>query len=192
MRHNMERYNAVAVFLHWTMAILILGQLAVGLTMENYPGSARALTYGLHKSFGLVILLLSITRLGWRLAHPVPHMPAHMPGWQKLAARLSHWAFYALMIAMPLSGWIMVSADARHPTVFFMLAEVPQFPLPAAYDTRATHERFEWLHYWLAIGTILLLALHVAAALKHHFLDRDTVLRRMLPLWLQRRGRLVL
>lgn len=189
---NSERYNAVAVFLHWTIALLIIGMIIVGLTMGDYPIKYKFLAYNLHKSFGITILVLSLFRLYWRLTHRVPPLPAPMPAWERLAAHASHYAFYFLIIAMPLSGWIMVSADAKFPTVFFTLFEVPQFPLPAAYDTHATHEQFEGLHYWLAMGTLGLLAIHIAAALRHHFVDHDSVLRRMLPLWLQRRGRAVL
>lgn len=192
MHVNAERYNKVAVLLHWTIAILIIGMITVGLTMGDYPVKYKFLAYNLHKSFGITILALSLFRLYWRLTHRVPPLPGDMPAWEKLGAHLSHWGFYALMIGMPLSGWIMVSADAKFPTVFFSLFEVPQFPLPAAYDTHATHERFETIHYWLAMGTLGLLALHVGAALKHHFINHDSVLRRMLPLWVQRRGRAVL
>lgn len=192
MHTNAERYNKVAVFLHWAIALLIIGMIAVGLTMGDYPIKYKFLAYNLHKSFGITILALSLFRLYWRLTHRAPALPPHMPAWEKLAAHVSHWGFYFLIIAMPLSGWIMVSADAKFPTVFFTLFELPQFPLPAAYDTTYTHDMFEWLHYWLAIGTLGLLVLHVGAALKHHFINRDTVLRRMLPLWLQRRGKVVL
>ncbi len=191
MHVNVERYNKVAVLLHWTIALLIIGMIVVGLTMGGYPIKYKFLAYNLHKSFGITILALSLFRLFWRFTHTPPALPA-MPTWEKLAAHASHLGFYVLMIGMPLSGWMMVSADAKFPTVFFSLFEVPQFPLPAAYDTRAAHDQLEWLHYWLAMGTLGLLALHVGAALKHHFINHDAVLRRMLPLWVQRRGKVVL
>lgn len=185
---TVSRYNSVAIFLHWTIALLILGMIVLGLTMEDFPIKYRFLAFNLHKSIGLTILMLSLFRLYWRLTHRPPALPEKMKAWERFAAHASHWAFYFLIIAMPLTGWITVSADAKFPTVFFTLFEVPQFPLPAAYDTHAVHEQFESLHYWLAMGTLALLVLHVGAALKHHFLDHDSVLRRMLPLWLQRRG----
>lgn len=189
---NTPRYSAVAVFLHWAIAFLIIGMLVLGLTMSGYPTKYKFLAYNLHKSFGITVLVLSLLRLVWRIIHRPPALPESMKPWEKNAAHLGHWGLYFLMIAMPLSGWIMVSADAKYPTVFFSLFQVPQFPLPAAYDTHATHERFEWLHYWLAIGAIALVSGHALAALKHHFINRDSVLRRMLPLWLQRRGTAVL
>jgi cytochrome b561 len=187
-----DRYDRVAVFLHWTIALLIIIMIAVGLTMGDYPIKYKFIAYNLHKSTGLTILALSLFRLYWRLSHKPPHLPEGMSGFEKFAAKSTHWMFYFLIIAMPLSGWIMVSADAKFPTVFFWLFQMPQFPLPAAYDTHATHEKFEWLHYWLAMGTLGLLALHVGAALKHHLINRDSVLRRMLPLRLQRKDTLVL
>lgn len=192
MTTNAERYTKVAVLLHWVMALLIIGMIAVGLTMGDYPIAYKFMAYNLHKSFGITILALSVFRLFWRFTHRAPALPAGMAAWEKLAAHASHMGFYVLMIGMPLSGWMMVSADAKFPTVFFSLFEVPQFPLPAAYDTRAAHDQLEGVHYWLAMGTLGLLALHVGAALKHHFINRDAVLRRMLPLWVQRRGRVVL
>lgn len=182
-----ERYSAVAIFLHWTIALLILGMIAVGLTMEDYPISIRFTAYNLHKSFGLTILALSLFRLYWRLSHTPPPYPESMKAWEKLAAKTTHWLFYFLIIAMPLSGWLFVSAFAKFPTVFFNLAEIPHLPVPKAYGPS-----LKALHYWLAMGTLGLLALHVGAALKHHFITRDSVLRRMLPLWLQRRGKAIL
>jgi len=192
MDTNAPRYNAVAVFLHWTIAILILGMIALGLTMEDFPISIRFLAINLHKSFGITILALSVFRLIWRLMHRPPTLPAEMPAWEKLAAQLSHWGFYFLMIAMPLSGWIFVSGYAKYPTVFFTLFEIPHLPMPEGVDGKAVGAQAKWLHYWLAMGTLGLVALHVAAALKHHFINHDSVLRRMLPMWLQRRGTAVL
>ena len=178
---NSEHYTRTAIALHWLMALLILSMIAVGLTMEDFPIRYKFLAYNLHKSFGLTVLALSLYRIYWRLSHRAPALPDATPRWQRVAAHATHIALYGLMIGMPLSGWIMVSADAKYPTVFFSLFQVPQFPLPAAYDTHATHEVFEGTHYWLAMGAIGLVALHIGAALKHHFINRDGVLHRMLP-----------
>lgn len=176
-----DHYTRTAMALHWLMALLILGMIAVGLTMANYPIQYKFIAYNLHKSFGLTVLALSIFRVYWRLWHRPPALPPATPRWQRMGAHATHITLYGLMVGMPLSGWIMVSADAKFPTVFFSLFQVPQFPLPAAYDTHATHETFEDAHYWLAMGAIALVALHVGAALKHHLINRDDVLRRMLP-----------
>lgn len=192
MHTNTERYNAVAIFLHWTLALLILLQIGVGLTMEDYPIRIRFTAVNLHKSIGLTVLGLSLFRLAWRLTHRVPPFPETMSRWEKRAAYMGHWAFYLLIIAMPLSGWIFVSGYAKYPTIFFGLGEIPHLPMPAGIDGKAVGAQAKWLHYWLAMGTLGLLVLHVGAALKHHFIEHDTVLRRMLPLWLQRRGTVVL
>jgi cytochrome b561 len=186
------RYTKTAIALHWTIGLLIIGMLILGLTMGGFPTKYKFIAYNLHKSFGLTVLVLSLFRVYWRLTHRAPPMPASMKRWEKCAAHAAHLGLYFLMIAMPLSGWILVSADAKYPTVFFSLFEVPQFPLAPAYDTHDTHELFETLHYWFAMGAIGLIAAHFAAAMKHHFISKDSVLRRMLPLWLQRRGTAVL
>ncbi len=187
MHTNAPRYDRVAVFLHWTIALLIIGMIAVGLTMEDYPISIRFLAINLHKSFGLTILALSLFRLYWRLRNPAPPLPEGMSSFEQFAAKASHWFFYFLIIAMPLSGWLFVSAYGKYPTVFFTLFEVPHLPV-----AKALGAPLKIAHYYLAMGTLGLLALHIAAALKHHFINHDTVLRRMLPLWVQRRGRVVL
>jgi cytochrome b561 len=148
--------------------------------------------YQLHKSIGLTVLALSLARLGWRLLNPPPPLPAAMPAWERIAAAATHWAFYALMIALPLSGWTYVSAGwSIHEnaalaveTRWFGLFTVPHlFGLDQASEaTRAsaaeTALRAHWLLAW---GALLLLALHVAAALKHQFVDRDGVMARMIP-----------
>ncbi len=182
-----HRYDPVAVTLHWLIAVLILVMLIVGFTMENYPMSLRFTAFNLHKATGIAILTLSVFRLIWRLLNPPPALPATMPFWEKAAAHLSHWALYAFIIAMPLTGWIMVSATPKYPIIFFWLGEAPFLPMPKAIDTHATHEWFEGAHYYLALGGIALILVHILAALKHHFIDRDIVLIRMLPRFLTRK-----
>lgn len=152
---------------------------------------ALAITgFQLHKSLGLTILALSLLRLLWRLTHRPPPMPATMPAWEVLAARGAHAAFYGLMIGLPLSGWLMVSAQwdggkpLNVPTLWFGIFEVPHlFGLNAMADEfRAVFaHNAEETHEWLAKGTAALLVLHVAAALKHHFINRDSVLIGMVP-----------
>lgn len=187
MHVNAERYNQVAMLLHWTMAILILGMIAVGLTMGDYSIQYKFLAYNLHKSFGITLLALSAFRLFWRFTHTPPALPAAMPPVEKRMAHAGHAALYFLMIAMPLSGWVFVSAYAKYPTVFFSLFEVPHLPV-----AKELGEPAKAAHYWLAMGAIALVSGHALAALKHHFINHDAVLRRMLPLWVQRRGRVVL
>ncbi len=160
---------------------------------EHGDVSARLFSaYQLHKSIGLTVLALSLVRLGWRLMNPPPPMPAHMPGWERFAAVATHWAFYALMIGLPLTGWLYVSAgwsihdEAPLPvaTHWFGLFQVPAlFGLNQA-DLGVREDAAEaalTAHAYLAYAALGLAALHVAAALKHQFFDRDEVLAHMVP-----------
>lgn len=190
------RYTAVAIVLHWAIAAAIIANLLLGWWMrgaiETAETQARAIAaFQLHKSLGLTILVLSLLRLAWRLFHPPPALPAAMPGWERFAAKAAHWAFYGLMVAIPLSGWLYVSTQWRGlaplnvPTLWFGLFEVPHlFGLSEmARELRQTFAGFAFdAHFYLAWGMAVLLVLHVAAALKHHFVNRDEVLANMLPL----------
>lgn len=197
MAASATRYNAVAIVLHWAIAIAIAGMIALGWWMhdalEEPATQAQAIAaYQLHKSIGLTILALSVFRLGWRLAHPVPALPETMAAWEKLVAKATHWAFYFIIILMPLTGWLYVSAgwsahDHRPlevPTLYFGLFQVPHlFGLSHLADqARASlSEALMFSHSKLAWGAIILAALHAGAALKHHFINRDDVLTRMVP-----------
>jgi cytochrome b561 len=192
-----QRYTAVAIVLHWAIAFAIILMIPLGFWMHIQAEDGVATdqlfrAFQLHKSIGLTVLALSLVRLGWRLANPPPPLPAHMPGWERFAARASHWAFYALIIGLPLSGWLYVSAGwSIHeneplpvPTRYFGLFTVPHlFNLQAASEgvREAAAEAAFTTHWLLAYTIIGLAALHVLAALKHHFFDRDEVLAHMVP-----------
>lgn len=180
-----SRYDPIAVTLHWVIALAILTMIPLGFFMEDLPGSIRFDGYVFHKSLGITVLALSIFRLIWRFLNPPPALPGGMKPSEKMLAQIMHWLLYFLIIAMPLSGWLMVSASRKYPTVFFWLGEIPFIPLPANIDGRKTAGMFGEYHEWLAYGAIFLVILHVAAALKHHFINRDNVLARMLPIWLR-------
>lgn len=180
------RYDPVAMTLHWVIALSIIIMIPLGLYMDDLPVNVKFDAYIFHKSLGITILGLSLLRLVWRLLNPPPELPAHMNALEKLAARVSHWLFYFLMIAMPLTGWLMVSASKKFPTVYFWVGEVPFLPLPEAYSGKDAAHLFNTYHEYLAYGALILLVLHVGAALKHHFIDRDTVLVRMLPRFISR------
>jgi cytochrome b561 len=187
-----SRYSTVAIVLHWTIALLIVGQLAGGLFMVRLPNEQAALKFQifqLHKSFGITILVLSLFRLGWRLTHRPPPLPAAMPAWERLAARGVHIAFYVLLIAVPLAGWAYVSvAPLNVPTVLFGLVPLPHLPFAVAGAEReALAESLAGLHEALAFTMAGLLVLHIAAALKHHFVNKDGVLAHMLPMAAKRR-----
>ncbi len=179
------RYTAVAIVLHWMIALGIIGMIGLGWYMGDIEDRAQQYALiQLHKSFGISILLLSVARLVWRLMNPPPAEPP-MPVWQATAARVTHIAFYVLIIAMPLTGWIMVSASPTGiPTRLFQSVPWPHLPgLPdmSADAKEAFHGPIEFIHSKLAWVAIVLLVIHVGAALKHQFLDRDNLLARMLP-----------
>ncbi|MBI1339194.1 cytochrome B [bacterium] len=181
-----RRYTAVAIALHWAIAFSIFGLIGVGWNMGDLPPGdpLRVTLYQMHKSFGIMVLVLSVGRIVWRLMNPPPPEPP-MPSWQKRAASAVHIAFYALIIIMPLTGWVLVSAAPQGtPTVLFGVAPWPHLPgLPdLPLETRRDlHGPLEFVHSKLAWVVIVLLGLHVAAALKHQFVDRDGLLSRMAP-----------
>ena len=172
-----EGYSATAIALHWVAAVLIVGNLAFGLTMVDLALSpAKLRYYAWHKWAGLTILLLSAARLLWRLAHAPPELPASMPTWQQRAANASHHVFYLLFFVAPLSGWLFSSA-AGFQTVYFGVIPLPDL-LP---KNTAVADILKLVHRFANYTLAALVVVHVAAALKHHLADRDVVLARMLP-----------
>jgi cytochrome b561 len=168
------RYTTTAVVLHWLLALLIIGSFVVGVTMSEMAFSPLQLKlFNWHKWAGVTILLLSAARLLWRLSHrPPPALPA--PAWQAHAAALAHGLLYALFFAVPLAGWAYSSA-AGFPVVLFGVLPLPDFVAKdrvLAEALRDLHGSLAWL-----LGAVVLL--HVAAALKHQFIDRDGLMRRM-------------
>ncbi len=179
-----DRYTTVAIMFHWLIAILIIGMLAMGLYMTGLPNApAKFKLFQLHKSIGITILALSLLRLAWRLAHRPPPLPLGMKRWERLAAHGTHWLFYFMMIAMPMTGWIMVSASTMHlPTVLYGVVTLPNLPLPGDPDQQKQIGHLsDTAHEWGAWTMIGLLCLHVGAALMHQFIRRDEVVRHMLP-----------
>jgi len=171
------RYTRTAIALHWLVTLLILTALPLGLTMTEMPLSPQKLKfYAWHKWLGVTVFGLVVLRLAWRAVHPPPPLPESVPAWQRSAAHALHWALYALMLVIPLAGWLMSSAKGFQ-TVYLGVLPIPDL-LP---KNEALGERLADVHAWLAYALIALLVVHVAAALKHHFIDRDDILRRMLP-----------
>ncbi|MBU6165208.1 MAG: cytochrome b [Alphaproteobacteria bacterium] len=171
----MSRYSKGAIILHWVMAVMIIGNLAGGFLHDFVPNDAgqRSLVMGLHKSFGLTIIGLTLVRLGWRIANPPPAFPHYFTGGERLLARAAHGAFYLAMLAIPLSGWVMADRNTR-PLPFFGLFEVPKFGVDKGIAD-AAHE----LHEILGWAMLALIALHLLGLLKHLLLDRDNLLVRM-------------
>ncbi len=170
------RYDGVAQALHWVVVVLIVTAFGVGLWMVDLPLLQRLRVVPLHKSIGVVIFFLVVVRLAWRWTHPAPALPYSMPAWERHAARVTHWLLYVLMIAVPLSGWLM-SGALGIATVPFGLARLPDL---IARD-RELGETLKIVHFALNKTLLALIAMHAAAALKHYFVDRDGVLERMLP-----------
>jgi cytochrome b561 len=170
------RYSGVAIALHWLLALMIVASFGVGVYMSDLGMSpTRLKLYNWHKWAGTTILALSALRLLWRLTHrPPPDLPA--PAWQQRAAHLTHGALYLLFFAVPLVGWAYSSA-AGFPIVWFGVLPLPDF-VP---KDKALAELLKPWHGWLAWSLAVLVVLHVAAALKHHVVDRDGLLQRMLP-----------
>lgn len=177
MNADTARYSGFAIALHWLMAVLIVGLIGVGVWMSDLKPSPQTIKiYTWHKWIGLTVLLLAVVRLIWRAYRRPPPVPASLPRWQARAAGATQGALYALLFAMPLTGWLQNSA-AGFPLTWFGLFKVPAL-------IERNRDAFEWwqdAHETLAWLLMALIALHVAAAIKHHLIDRDDVLRRMLP-----------
>lgn len=174
-------YTKVAIWLHWVIAVLIISQIIGGKVMLAMgPSSLKWEIFQLHKSFGFVILALSLIRLLWRLTHKAPPLPEGMKPFEKLGAKLSHWGFYILMIGTPMAGWVLVSSSVPQiATKIFKVIPVPD--VPGVTRSEALNARMSEVHEYMAYAIVGLLVLHVAAALKHHFIDKDDVLTRMVP-----------
>ena len=177
LRNASDSWGAPAKLFHWVTAALILAQIALGVMAASWRVSpAKLELFFWHKSNGMLILALVALRLLWRLANPPPELPSGMAAWERAAARLSHLLLYALMIAMPVTGWIVSSASNVPFRIFWLI------PLPAIVaPDEPTADLVAWVHGGLAALLALVLVAHIGAALRHHFVKRDTVLERMLP-----------
>lgn len=190
-----SRYTLTAAALHWATAVLLLSNLALGWWMSEAieREATRAVAvewFQVHKSIGLTVLALTVVRILWRLAHKPPPLTSRMRASQRFVAGATHLLFYVLLLALPLSGWLYASTQWRGdaplsvPTLYFGLFEVPHI---GALATATEAVREAWArnaltaHQWLAGSTVALFALHLGAALKHQFVDRDGLITRMLP-----------
>jgi cytochrome b561 len=177
LRNTETRWGGIAQFFHWLIALLIIAQGAIGLTMvELGMTPAKVKVFALHKSIGLTILALGLLRLAWRLGQRAPLDPP-MPHWQRNAAKLSHFFLYMLILALPLSGWLFNSA-ANFPLEWFGLVHVPSLTRGLDPVLKAWALRAHVVLFWILIGVVVV---HVASALWHHWVQRDDVLLRMLP-----------
>lgn len=177
MAEPRNRYSVVSLVLHWVIAVAVLAQVLLVTAHEATEGSISREFINLHKSVGLTILVLTLARIGWRLANPAIALPAEMPRWQRLLARATHVLFYVALVAMPLTGWLASSAGGRD-IVWFGLFDWPLLPVSGGRDAA---RGFMEIHGLVVKGLYVLIALHVLGALKHQFINRDNVLHRMIP-----------
>lgn len=170
-----DRYSTPAIALHWTIGLLILANIPLGLFADAAEDAFGASTMWIHKSLGLTVLLLSLARLAWRIGHAPPPLPRSTAGWRNATSRIAHALLYVLMILVPLTGWVRVSAS-RYPLQWFGLVDVPKFPAApgstAAHVASGAHDVSSWALTALAL-------LHIAAALHHQLILRDGLLRRI-------------
>ncbi|APH54500.1 Cytochrome b561 [Granulibacter bethesdensis] len=184
---TVQRYSRTAIFFHWVVAALILTNIGLALSADYWPESSLGQVFGVHKSIGITVLGLVLLRILWRLGHKPPAFPAHYPAWEKYAAHTVHGLLYLVMLTLPLSGWLHESAwkgDAPHPFYWFNTVHLPLIP---PVDTLETNLRlslravFGSVHLWAGYVLYGLLALHFGAVLKHHLIDKEAELQRMLP-----------
>lgn len=175
-----QHYGAIAIALHWGMAALLLVLLAMGAWMVRLPDvgfdTEKITLILVHKALGMVALAICALRLAWRLRSALPRLVDGLPEWQQVSARFVHLMFYALMFALPVTGWLMSSAGG-YPVTMFGLFELPDL---IRVDERLFRTLMD-VHRWLAWLLAFFLVLHAAAALRHHLQLRDDTLRRMLP-----------
>ena len=169
------RYNPISVAFHWLMAAIIVVTWSIAIVVSDMPLSpARITGYSWHKWLGVTVFFLVLLRLVWRATHPAPQLEIKMPAWQERAMQLTHFALYLLMIVIPLVGWLMSSAKG-YTVNYFGLFELPDL----LSKDKALGHQLKDLHEYLADVLVALVCLHVLAALKHQFIDRDGLLSRM-------------
>jgi cytochrome b561 len=170
-------YSRAAIAFHWIVAALVIGNLAFGFYTVDLPLSPQKLRlFSYHKWVGVTVLVLAAARLMWRLNHSPPALPASMRPWEKRAANATHALLYALFFAAPITGWLFSSA-AGFQTVYLGLLPIPDL----LGRNEGLADVLKVTHHWINYTMAAVIVLHVAAALKHHFVDRDDVLIRMLP-----------
>ena len=176
-RQPIRRYGAMAQGLHWVIAALIVTQFVLASMADDLPiGMHKLALLARHKSVGMTVLMLAVIRLAWRLFHKPPALPSAMKNYEVALAKITHVLFYVLLFAVPVTGWLMSSAKGYTVSWFNLFSWPNLIPKDeAAFKIlRSRHEMVATILFWVAI-------LHILAALKHHFVNKDDVLKRMLP-----------
>jgi cytochrome b561 len=185
--NHAARYTRVAMVLHWLIALLMIANIALGLSFARVSDDMVRPLIDLHKSIGITVLGLAILRLLWRATHRPPPLPSTYPRWEQTAAHLAHWALYALIFALPLTGWLHDSAwgdAATHPVFLYGMIYWPRIWFvmgPTSPMQDRLHDALGTVHIWFGYALYVVLALHVLGALKHQFWDREPEIQRMLP-----------
>ena len=175
-RNTTQAWGWLSKSLHWLIVLLIITQWLIAERADELKGPAKIAALGWHKSFGITILALALIRLVWRFANPVPSLADVTQRWERMLASIAHVLLYGLLFAIPLTGWMMSSAR-NFPVSWFQMLQLPDLVKP----DKATYEFMHEAHEGLFGALVVLAVLHVAGALKHHFIDRNDVLKRMLP-----------
>lgn len=175
-----ERYGWIAILLHWGMALLLVGLLALGAWMVRLPDAGydreKITLILVHKALGMIALGVAVARVSWRVTNPLPHFVDGLPEWQEVSALFVHLWLYALMFVVPVTGWLMSSAGG-YPTPVFSWLEAPDLIDRNEHLFRTLID----VHRWLAYAFAFFIVLHAAAALRHHLVLKDATLRKMLP-----------
>jgi cytochrome b561 len=172
-----DRYTSTAIALHWLIFALIACGFSLAVYMVDLPLSPLKLKYfSWHKWLGVTVFMLVLVRLAWRVSHRPPPLPAYVPLWQQRAAGAMHMLLYVLIVVIPVTGWLYSSA-AGVPTVYLGIAQLPDLVM----KDKVLAAQLKWIHVTLNYTLLVLVGMHAAAALQHHFIERSDVLRRMLP-----------
>lgn len=177
-----QKYNIVSIILHWLIAALLVWNIAIGWGLEDLSKEEVIKAIQMHKSLGFTILFLVFLRLAWRHIAKPPALPDAMSARDVKIAKLTHLALYAIMLGVPLLGWVMISSSSyKFPTMFWGAFQIPLMPLSGLSFSKPLHEISEFAHSKLVWVGILLVVLHIAAAIKHQIVDKDGLLGRMIP-----------
>ena len=175
-RNTTRAWGSLSKGFHWLIVLLIISQWVIAERADELKGLAKLEALAWHKSFGMTIFMLAVLRLLWRLVNPTPELTTETKPWERVLANISHLLLYALIFAMPLTGWMMSSAK-NYPVSWFKLFQFPDLVAPAEQTYHQMHD----LHHLLFNVLVGVAVLHAVGALKHHFIDRNDVLKRMLP-----------
>jgi cytochrome b561 len=174
---SIARYTSPAIALHWAVALLVFAAFPLGVYMHDMPLSpAKLQLYSYHKWIGVTVFMLAVLRVIWRATHTPPPLPPETPQWEKAVSHLTHLALYGLILAVPLSGWLMSSAKGFQ-TVWFGVLPLPDL----VGKDKALGILLTGVHEALNVCLLLLVCMHIAAVIKHQLIDRDALLQRMLP-----------